>query len=67
MKLYTVVVTALLLCILVSGYRRENADTVKTDYVSNSVVSVECNDEREPVVKRAENATRITVTCKLVQ
>jgi len=67
MKLYAVVITALLLGVLVSVYRHENADTVTSRYVSNSVVSVECNDEREPVVERADNATRITVTCKLVQ
>ena len=67
MKLYTVVITALLLGVLVSSYRRENAESISTKRVSNSVVSVECNDEREPVVERAENATRITVTCKLVQ
>ena len=67
MKLYAVVITALLLGVLVSSYRRENAESISTKRVSNSVVSVECNDEREPVVERAENATRITVTCKLVQ
>ena len=67
MKLYAVVVTALLLVILLLNYRHENADSVDARRVSNSTVSVECNDEHEPIVERAENATRITVTCKLVQ
>ena len=67
MKLYAVVVTVLLFVLLASNYRRENADTVNIRYVSNSAVSVECNDEREPVVTAFETTTHITVTCKLVQ
>jgi len=67
MKLYALVVTVLLFVLLASNYRRENADTVTIRYVSNSAVSVECNDEREPVVTSFESTTHITVTCKLVQ
>jgi len=40
-----------------------NQDSLTVHRISDRTVRVECEDEREPVVERGVNRTRITVTC----
>ena len=39
-------------------------DSITIHRLSEESVQVECEDEREPVVQRGVNRTRIIVTCK---
>jgi hypothetical protein len=63
MKTMLLVIGMLCLCAY-CAYRTDNAETVQTRKLSNSSVSVECQDEHEPVVQTFENTTHITITCK---
>ena len=63
-KLYAGLALLLVATVAIASDKAQNA--YKTHKVNNNTLLFQCNDEREPVIRKFENTTLVMVSCQEV-